>query len=109
MIACCGLDCSKCGAYLATKADSDVQRGEVAREWSARYQADIKPEQIRCNGCTSQGPHFSYCENLCAIRKCCISRGLENCAACYGYLCKPLSDFVKMAPEAGLALERLRS
>jgi len=26
MIACCGLDCSKCEAYLATQEDNDVKR-----------------------------------------------------------------------------------
>jgi hypothetical protein len=25
MIACCGLDCSKCEGYLATQADDDVK------------------------------------------------------------------------------------
>ena len=34
MIACCGLDCSKCEAYLATQEDNDVKRAEVAKKWS---------------------------------------------------------------------------
>ncbi|MFC2008159.1 DUF3795 domain-containing protein [Chloroflexota bacterium] len=37
MIACCGLDCSKCEGYLATQAEDDRQRAEVARQWSARF------------------------------------------------------------------------
>jgi len=32
MIACCGLDCSKCEAYLATQEDNDVKRAEVAKK-----------------------------------------------------------------------------
>ena len=42
MIACCGLDCSKCEAYQATREDNDVKRAQVAKEWSVRYDADIK-------------------------------------------------------------------
>jgi len=29
MIACCGLDCSECGGFLATQADDDIKRAEV--------------------------------------------------------------------------------
>jgi len=47
MIACCGLDCSKCEAYLATQEEDDVKRTKVAKEWSVRYNADIKPEHIK--------------------------------------------------------------
>ena len=53
MIACCGLDCFKCEGFLATQADDDSQRAEVAKQWSARYGSDIKPEQINCDGCCS--------------------------------------------------------
>lgn len=32
MIACCGLDCSKCEGFLATQADDDSKRTEVAKQ-----------------------------------------------------------------------------
>ena len=32
MIACCGLDCSNCEAYLATWEDNDIKRAKVAKE-----------------------------------------------------------------------------
>jgi len=108
MFACCGLDCAKCEAYLATQADSWEQRVEVARKWSDLYKVKIRPEQVECEGCTAEGKKFFYCENLCEIRKCCRSRGLAHCGACSDYMCGTLSEFVKIAPEAGAALERLR-
>ncbi len=42
MIACCGLDCSKCEAYLATQEDNDVKRAEVAKKWSVQYSEFIE-------------------------------------------------------------------
>lgn len=108
MTAYCGLDCSKCEAYLATQSDSDERRADVAEKWSALYHAEIKADQINCDGCKSGGRKFFHCENMCEIRKCCISKGADNCAACNDYVCETLSGFIKMAPEAGKALERLR-
>jgi len=108
-IAFCGLDCGKCGAYLATKEDSDEKRAEVAKMWSKMFNAEIKSEQINCYGCHSvEGPRFNHCE-VCEIRKCGLEKEVDNCALCSEYSCDKLEAFFKMAPDAKANLEKLRS
>lgn len=107
MIAYCGLDCSKCEAYLATVENSQEKRVETAQKWSKMYQHEMKPEQINCDGCKSDGTKFFHCNN-CEIRQCCISKNVDHCAACDNYICDTLAGFIKLAPQAGLALEALR-
>jgi len=107
MMAYCGLDCSDCDAYIATQENEDAKREETARKWSKLYRADIEPWQINCSGCKSDGVKFSHCD-VCDIRSCCLSKGVENCAVCEEYICDRLSVFIKMAPDAGAALEKFR-
>jgi len=109
MIAYCGIDCSKCEAYLATQENNDTKRKEVAEKWSVQYNTAIRPEQINCNGCKSDGAKFFFADTMCEIRKCNIERANANCAKCSEYKCEKLEQFIELAPPVGKALEALRS
>ena len=82
MIGCCGLDCEKCGAYLATINDDDEMRVKTAKLWSEWNNCEIPPEAINCTGCRGDGVKAYYCSELCAIRKCALGKGYETCAEC---------------------------
>ena len=81
-IAYCGLNCEACEARLATVNNDDALRQRVAREWSELNGVEITPEMINCVGCRIDGAKTPYCESLCPIRPCAMSRGLETCGAC---------------------------
>lgn len=108
MIACCGIKCHECGAYIATKNDDDAKRKEVAEEWARLYNPDIKPEHINCEGCLSEGGVlFSHC-NVCEIRKCAREKDHVNCAHCPDYACEKLTQFFEMVPDAKTTLDAVR-
>ena len=108
MIAFCGIVCSECPALLATQEDDDTKRKKVAETWSKQYNATIKPEDVNCDGCRSEGKRiFGYC-NVCEIRKCGTEKNVENCAHCSEYACDKLTKFFAMVPAAKTALEQIR-
>ncbi len=108
MIAFCGLICTECQAFLATQKNDDNEKMKVAELWSREFNADIKPEDINCDGCLSgNGRLFNHCK-VCEIRKCAQEKGVENCAYCDDYACQKLSNFLNEAPAAKDTLEEIR-
>lgn len=105
----CGLVCTECGAYQATKNDDDAKREEVAKLWSKEFKSDIKPEDINCTGCFSVGDDVFGYSKTCEIRKCGKEREVENCAFCDDYACEKLIKFFEMAPVAKDKLEEIRN
>ena len=106
-IAYCGLDCESCEARLATVNNDAALRQKVAKEWSDLNGVEITPEMINCVGCRIDGVKTPYCESLCPIRQCAMSRGLEACGGC-GEMerCEKLGAITEHNAEA---LKRLRT
>jgi len=109
LLAYCGIDCDACPALIATRTGDAALRAKTAAEWSKSCGHDFKPENINCTGCTTEtGPHIGYC-SMCEIRKCAISREIDNCAFCADYGCSTLAGFHKNAHEAKARLEAIRA
>ena len=81
-IAFCGLDCETCQARIATIQNDDGLREKVARLWSDLNGVEITPEMINCSGCRIDGVKTPYCDSLCPIRQCALSRKVETCGDC---------------------------
>ena len=106
MIAYCGLDCSKCEAYIATQNDDDELRRKVAKKWSELNNVEITPEMINCDGCRIDGKKTPFCESMCPIRMCILGKGHETCGHCSEIEdCSKLKMIISTNKEA---LERLR-
>ncbi len=82
LIACCGLDCEKCDARIATLNDDNALREATARKWSEMNNSpEITPETINCEGCRTEGVKFGFC-SMCEIRSCAAGRGFATCGEC---------------------------
>ena len=80
-IAYCGLDCEACEARIATVNNDAELRQRVAKEWSELNGVEITSEMINCAGCRIDGAKTPYCESLCPIRQCAMSRAWRPAAA----------------------------
>ena len=109
MTAFCGLICSECGAFIATQNNDDEKRAEVAQLWSKQYNVELKPEDINCDGCTSNSERLIGHCRVCEIRKCGKEKAVINCAHCEDYICQKLDGFFKMVPDAKKNLDDIRS
>ena len=109
MIAICGLVCTECPAFLATQSNDDKMRAKVASYWSEEFKANIKPEDVNCNGCfsTDEKYLFSHCK-VCEIRSCGLEKEIKNCAYCEEYVCDKLAKFIDVVPPAKAKLEEIR-
>lgn len=51
LIGCCGLDCEKCDARIATLTNDNALREKTAALWTKLNGVTITPEMINCTGC----------------------------------------------------------
>ena len=94
----CGLDCTKCPAYIALKTDDNDLRIKTAKEWTVKFNAQFSPEMINCTGCKSaEKPQCGYC-GMCPIRACGQKKNVEKCISCLDFeKCETRKDFEKLA------------
>ncbi|MCG8618549.1 MAG: DUF3795 domain-containing protein [Desulfobacterales bacterium] len=104
----CGLDCEACDAFVATRDNDNQLRTQVARRWSTLYNREVRPEDVYCRGCKSEGTQGIYCQTICPIKPCCREKGFTTCAECGAFPCKDLKAVFDFCPEARERLERLR-
>ena len=114
MLAYCGLICTNCPIYLATRLENTEKRSrmraDIARQCREHYGLAYKPEDITdCDGCrTEDGRLFSGCRD-CAVRSCARERKFENCAACPEYACEKLTSIFTTDPAARTRLNGIRT
>lgn len=109
LMACCGIDCAVCPAYIATQKNDKKGLAKTAAKWSKLYKVDTKPEDVICDGCATPSPRKTIFIKECKIRICCLDKNVENCACCEEYICKKLEEFFKEAPTAKKGLEKIRA
>ena len=110
MIAYCGLICSACEAYLATRAGDSAALERLAAEAREQFgKPDITADAVACDGCPQDGGRLSgYCYE-CAVRACARERALDHCAQCADCGCAKLAAIFEMAPQAKEKLDSLRA
>lgn len=108
MIAYCGISCTECPAYIATKNDDPEGRNKIARRWSQDFQLNMSPEDLVCDGCLLVGKRLCVQCMVCKIRKCAMAKTLQSCAFCTDYPCAELGKLLAVLPDAQARLDRIR-
>ena len=108
LIACCGLDCEKCDARIATVTNDEALREKTAALWSQLNGVEITPEMLHCTGCRMAGAKTPFCDRLCSIRSCVREKGLDTCVDCAQMdSCETLGHVTNRNPAAMDNLQKL--
>ena len=105
LIAYCGLICTECPAYIATRQDDTNKLQALALEW---YGEEDNAEFCLCDGCTTGGRKNNYCKE-CGVHLCAKDRGVVNCAHCDDYGCETLTTLFEHIPLGKETLDRIRA
>ena len=68
LIGYCGLDCEQCDARIATVNNDEALREKTAKLWKRLL--------------LIEGVKTLFCNDICLIRKCAESKGMETCGSC---------------------------
>lgn len=109
-LAYCGLDCGACGAYTATQSGEMEAKKKLAEEWSKAYGADIKAEDIHCDGCCAGTGRVIGHWHECEIRKCAQeNEKVSSCGVCKDFPCESVNGLMNLVPEAKANLEKIHN
>jgi hypothetical protein len=108
MIAYCGITCTDCHGYIATKTNDHELAEKTAKLWSEQFNIDVKVTDVWCDGCLVGGKKCSHCSE-CEIRACAEKEEVENCAHCVDYPCSTLKQFFAMAPDTQKTLDAVKA
>lgn len=109
LIGACGIVCSKCNAFIATRTKDDALAEATAREWSQQHGVTVLKEHVWCTGClTDAAPKCHHCGNMCEVRKCVMSKNIDTCADCMSYPCEKVKFIADALPATVKVIEALR-
>lgn len=109
LIGCCGLDCEKCDARIATITNDNELREKTAALWTKLNGVQITPEMINCTGCRLDGAKTPFCDKLCPVHNCVREKNLNTCADCPKMdKCQTLCSIAVNNPSVLNNLNRLR-
>lgn len=109
MISYCGLVCTDCPAYAATRKGDEEALKAVAAEWTRDFGVEISPESVLCDGCRSDTGRVCEYSATCPVRTCGVERGHDTCAECPDYACERLRVCPAYRSRGRGLLEKLRS
>jgi hypothetical protein len=89
-ISICGLNCARCDIYEASHG-ADEKRAEILTWFKEKRGLDLKPEQIRCEGCRCP-PEQNWSKD-CNMLLCATEKRHRYCFECACFPCQHLERF----------------
>ena len=64
----CHRVCNECTIYQATQQDDDIRRAGIAATLSEVYDKKIRPEDVNCDGCSTENGRLFMFARDCSVR-----------------------------------------
>jgi hypothetical protein len=89
----CGLYCGVCRIYMATVENDLAYLKRLGKLYARQFPqiAALSSEELQCDGCLSVR-RFPSCQ-VCSIRDCVQSKGIEGCHVCADFPCRHIDEF----------------
>lgn len=90
LIGACGIFCADCGIYQSYTSHDRERQEKIAKDIFGE-DAEVKPEQIACDGC--RGAMDVHWSGECKIMLCIREKELLACSECAEFPCETLEEF----------------